>query len=1184
MRIEHARFVRQSGALAFFCVFSHLHRFPRQSPYSLNPLRNSLEEILEIEFKIWFKSEVQTFSFSMKSKKKISSSANADELALSLYAEEVEPVPLKVYLHSCVRRSPRFTTNKYKTPSPASSSRRKSKGFPAFALSVQERSPRLSESSAPVEASLKKRRGFEEEEVSKKVKACLNDKSLSSPRLRRGGKDVNSRGFLRARCLRSRTVVMHVSNEKERVEKSVNLKCLRSRIIELDLVKTPKALKTIGLDSSSSRFPRLIEAKNENLKPETPSLEKSLRSRTVKMHVGIEKEGPEKSASKKSICHAMLVDKCIRSPKVECNLDELPQVLEKRDLEKCGSEVMSEKCLRSRKIDFKVNVEGSVERKTPRMEGCPSKNEGSVKKDMESEKKREKQKKTACCFIGEPIPEEDAREKWAWRYDLKSQRKDQSGKLNSGEEDEIILNVQCHYAQAKVDSCVLNVGDCAYMKGEGNKKHVGKVLEFFKTTEGEDYFRVQWFFRAEDTVMKDAASFHDKKRLFYSTLMNDNILDCIISKVNIVKIPPVLCEKPNIIQPAAFYYDMEYSVEYSTFRTLSTENYVDSHDSFSAKYADPNYHSVTETPLQVLSNCESLKEELALLDLFSGCGGMSTGLCFGANLAGLNLVTKWAVDYNRSACESVKLNHPETQVRNESANDFLELLRSWEKLCKSYVCDLDRTHEFGLEDDCEESDGNINSQLDEEVSSEEYEVSCLVDICYGDHGERGKRGIHFKVRWKGYGPDEDTWEPIEELSNCEEKIWDFVREGLKSKILPLPGEVDVICGGPPCQGISGYNRHRNVESPWDDERNHQIVVFMDIVGFLKPKYVLMENVVDIIRFDKASLGRYALSRLVHMKYQARLGTIASGCYGLPQFRLRVFIWGASPSEKLPQFPLPTHDVVVRYWPPCEFERNTVAYDEGQPRALEDTIVLQDAISDLPSVTNDETREEMIYEKPPETVFQRYIRSSKDEMLGLVSNREMGSKCPVLFDHRPLQLSSHDYLRVCQIPKRKGANFRDLPGVIVGEDNVARRDPTKEPMMLPTGRLVVPDCVFNFEQGKSKKPYARLWWDETVATVVTFPYVRCQAVLHPEQNRLLTIREFARLQGFPDFYRFCGTVKEKYCQIGNAVSVPVARALGYALGMASTRKFSGDEPLVILPPKFSFLQHSTNEPDVSMSGQ
>lgn len=112
----------------------------------------------------------------------------------------------------------------------------------------------------------------------------------------------------------------------------------------------------------------------------------------------------------------------------------------------------------------------------------------------------------------------------------------------------------------------------------------------------------------------------------------------------------------------------------------------------------------------------------------------------------------------------------------------------------------------------------------------------------------------------------------------------------------VQGDADVICGGPPCQGISGYNRFRNVEAPLDDARNRQIVVFMDIVQFLKPKFVLMENVTDILRLDNASLARYALSRLVHMRYQARLGTMAAGCYGLPQFRLRVFLWGAHPRE------------------------------------------------------------------------------------------------------------------------------------------------------------------------------------------------------------------------------------------------------------------------------------------------
>ncbi|RVX01646.1 DNA (cytosine-5)-methyltransferase CMT2 [Vitis vinifera] len=153
------------------------------------------------------------------------------------------------------------------------------------------------------------------------------------------------------------------------------------------------------------------------------------------------------------------------------------------------------------------------------------------------------------------------------------------------------------------------------------------------------------------------------------------------------------------------------------------------------------------------------------------------------------------------------------------------------------------------------------------------------------------------------------------------------------------GDADVICGGPPCQGISGYNRHRNADSPFDDERNRQIIVFMDIVNFLKPKYVLMENVVDILQFAKGSVGRYALSRLVRMNYQARLGIMAAGCYGLPQYRLR----------RLPQFALPTHDVILKYGAPTAFERNIVAYDEGQSPDLEKALVLGDAIADLPPV-------------------------------------------------------------------------------------------------------------------------------------------------------------------------------------------------------------------------------------------
>ncbi|KAL2333947.1 hypothetical protein Fmac_015160 [Flemingia macrophylla] len=781
-------------------------------------------------------------------------------------------------------------------------------------------------------------------------------------------------------------------------------------------------------------------------------------------------------------------------------------------------------------------------------------------------------------FIGDPIPDDEAQKRWGWRYELKEKKcKDKMFKINEGEEDEIIANVKCHYAQAEIGNCIFSLGDCALIEGEGEQNHVGKIIEFFETTDGQKYFRVQWFYRIQDTVVQDEGGFHDKRRLFYSSIMNDNLIDCIVGKANVTQITPRVGWKLASISPSDFYYDMEYCVEYSTFRNIPTDNPVKTNE-LSTPTVLESLSTDASTITKNLPSFEINKTELALLDLFSGCGGMSTGLCLGAKASSVNLVTRWAVDSDKSASESLKLNHPGTHVRNESAEDFLELLKEWEKLCKRYgISAAERT--FSIRSNCSGAKKQVSSEV-QGTAAGAFEVSKFVDICFGDPNETGKRGLHLKVHWKGCSASKNSWEPVKSLSNCKERIRDFVRKGMKSKILPVPGEVDVVCGGPPCQGISGYNRFRNSTSPLDDERNRQIVIFMDIVKFLKPRYVLMENVVDILRFDQGSLGRYALSRLVHMNYQAKLGIIAAGCYGLPQFRLRVFLWGAHPSEVIPQFPLPTHDVIVRYWPPAEFERLVVAYDEDQPRdELEKAIVIQDAISDLPDVANSETRDEMPYRKPPETEFQRYIRSTKYEMTG---SRSYGTteKRPLLYDHRPYRLFEDDYLRVCQIPKRKGANFRDLPGLIVGANNVVRRHPTENPILLPSGKPLIPDYCFTYEQGKSKRPFARLWWDENLPTALTFPSCHNQVVLHPEQDRVLTVREFARLQGFPDYYRFYGTVKERYCQIGNAVAVPVARALGYALGLAY-RKLSGNEPLMTLPPKFSHstcLQLSNNQPD------
>ncbi|RAL47906.1 hypothetical protein DM860_017384 [Cuscuta australis] len=419
---------------------------------------------------------------------------------------------------------------------------------------------------------------------------------------------------------------------------------------------------------------------------------------------------------------------------------------------------------------------------------------------------------------------------------------------------------------------------------------------------------------------------------------------------------------------------------------------------------------------------------------------MSTGLCLGANSCNVNLVTKWAVDMNGPACDSLRLNHPETNVMNVPADTFLALLKEWQQLCAS--CML-------ITSNC-----SPHPDLDMSTSDEEEEESNDDD------------------------DDDDGGE----------------------------GHVDVICGGPPCQGISGFNQFRNFKNPLEDPKNEQMKTFMDLVDFLRPKFVLMENVVDLFKFSSGFHGRYALSRLVGMNYQARMGMLAAGAYGLPQFRMRVFLSSALQGKKLPQFPLPTHKVDSRGVIPKEFECNNVDY-ENRDINLKDALFLEDDISDLPKVENTEIREEMHYVDEPKTNFQRYIRLGRDGVLG-----------QVLYDHCPLQLNEDDYQRICHVPKRKGANFRDLP---VFMWLAIRAEPNN------------------------------------------------QAICHPVEDRVLIVRENARLQAFLITTSFVAP-SNKYTQVGNAVAVLVAKALGYSLAL-SFKGLSKEATMFTLPEGYGAIQ-------------
>ncbi|KAF3951806.1 hypothetical protein CMV_022584 [Castanea mollissima] len=685
------------------------------------------------------------------------------------------------------------------------------------------------------------------------------------------------------------------------------------------------------------------------------------------------------------------------------------------------------------------------------------------------------------CFVGKSLSAAEASDRWPHRYQSKRVEVAGSKEEGSKSEEKEVLQARCHYTQAMIDGSIYNLNDDAYVQAEdGKPNYIARIIELFEGIDRELYFTAQWFYRAEDTVIKDHAELIDKRRVFLSDIKDENPLNCIVSKVKIALVSPNvdLVTKEKTIPPCDLYYDMKYSLSYLTFEKIVIDNLEQSKTERSRSSISSDTKSNHPIGDAIVAIEESKKTEMTLLDLYSGCGAMSTGLSIGAVISGVKLLPRWAVDINPHACESLRLNHAKTEVRNEAAEDFLALLKAWTKLCEDFSLfgsDQLPEHYFDLEraddndnDEEEDDDGDEGSM----VPDVDFEVQNLLAVCYGDPNKIKKPGLYFKVRWKGYGSSEDTWEPIEGLSQCKEKLKEFVMKGYKSKILPLPGDVDFICGGPPCQG------------------------------------------------------------------------------------------------KLPQYPLPTHKVNARKFIPNEFEEIHVGSVIDEHCMLQEALCLENAISDLPPVTNDESEDIRKYGTTARTEFQRYIRLKRNDMVSYMADVQSVPQTSMLYDHRPLKLSKDDLDRVCLIPKKKGANFRDLPGVLVGPDNKVEWDPSMERVMLPSGKPLVPEYAMSFVQGRgiSTKPFGRLWWDEIVPTVVTRAEPHKKTLLHPLQDRVLTIRENARLQGFPDCYQLSGPVKERYIQVGNAVAFPVALALGYTFGLAC-QGLSNDQPVTTVPLKF-----------------
>jgi DNA (cytosine-5)-methyltransferase 1 len=290
--------------------------------------------------------------------------------------------------------------------------------------------------------------------------------------------------------------------------------------------------------------------------------------------------------------------------------------------------------------------------------------------------------------------------------------------------------------------------------------------------------------------------------------------------------------------------------------------------------------------------------------------------------------------------------------------------------------------------------------------------------------------------------------------------------------------IDLIVGGPPCQGFSSLRPSRGLDI--DDPRNNLYKQFIQYVKILRPTIFLMENVVGLVNANEGKLLKGILKGFIDIGYEVDWRILNAANFGVPQKRERFFLIGISKSASTTRkiiFPEPTHFFNGKVIGTRHKSNYVVNLSKGQP-----ALTVWEAISDLPSIKSGEYS--YAYKSKPKNQFQ-YDRRSDD--------------C----DSLTLHIATHHSEKMLNIIRHAGSNIN----------------------ALPTGLI---------SSGYSSC-YSRLDANLPSTTItVKFTSPASSKCIHPIDDRSITPREAARIQGFDDGFIFCGSKTDIASQIGNAV--------------------------------------------------
>lgn len=314
------------------------------------------------------------------------------------------------------------------------------------------------------------------------------------------------------------------------------------------------------------------------------------------------------------------------------------------------------------------------------------------------------------------------------------------------------------------------------------------------------------------------------------------------------------------------------------------------------------------------------------------------------------------------------------------------------------------------------------------------------------------------------------------------------------------GELDIIAGGPPCQGFSINAPVRSS----DDSRNHLFLEFLRFVREFEPRAVLIENVPGLISFEKGRTLEAIIETLGNFGYGADVRVLYAPHFGVPQTRWRTIIIGLRGTDIPPEvFPTPTRVAPRRVNFTSTWQGKALVQPE--PISLPTHTTVADAIGDLPALESGQAYPTLGgYPTTPQNSYQKRLRTGS---AGITN-------------HEAMRLSALNLERFKHIPV--GGNWTDIPHELLpaGMQKARRTDHTKR--------------------------YGRVRPDGLSSTILTKCDPHWGAYIHYNQQRAFTVREAARLQSFPDSYTFLGSRVDQYAQVGNAVPVMLGEAVSRSI--------------------------------------